>query len=105
VKKWWRKSPGELWLDLFAREKTRWIAVVLFLALAVFVNWRVVDAALTGEAFTRFGRAVRSDSDSVSFTALFIWSVVAAVIIDSIVIGAAIFVYRESKKEKSRTSR
>jgi hypothetical protein len=48
MKKWWKMTPVEFWVHLFVREKTRWIAVVLFLLVTAAANWMVIDTALEG---------------------------------------------------------
>jgi hypothetical protein len=98
MKKWWNKTPGELWIDLFVREKTRWIAVVLFLGAVIVANWLVIDAALAGRTFARFGRTVTDASAPVSFSFWVTWRTAFAVVLDLVLLWAVITIWRGRKK-------
>jgi hypothetical protein len=98
MKKWWNKTPGEFWMDLFVREKTRWIAVVLFFGAVIVANWMVIDAALEGRTFGRFGRIVTEASEPLSFSFWVTWRSAIAVVLDLVLLWAVITVWRGRKK-------
>ena len=104
MKKWWNKTPGELWIDLFVREKTRWIAVVLFLGAVIVANWMVIDAALEGRTFARFGRTVTEAREPLSFSFWVTWRTATAVVLDLVLLWAGITVWRGRRKPASHHS-
>src|SRR5258708_32311320 len=97
MKKWWRKSVGEIWRDLFANEKTRWIAILLFAATAIFQNWIVIHSIAEGETMSFIGTPVSQRFSPTHFTLSFFWNLIAAVFFDCVIIFAIIFLRRESK--------
>jgi hypothetical protein len=100
AKKWWQKDLGEWWFGLLRREKTRWIAVGLFLAATVVVNWIVFDAAREGTALGRFGDRASAQGEPVRFSLWVTWHTVTAVIFDLIVLWAVIAAWKGRKAEK-----
>lgn len=100
MKKWWQKTPGEFWIDLFVREKTRWIAVVLFLCATVLANWVVLDAALEGSTFGRYGSTVSIRSEPLLFSFWITWRTIAAFVLDVILLWAVIAVWKERGRTK-----
>lgn len=98
MKKWWNKTPGEFWMDLFVRGKTRWIAVVLFLGGTAIANWMVIDAALRGKTFIRFGSTVSAQSEPLLFSFWITWRTIVAVVLDAILLWAVIAIWRGKRK-------
>jgi hypothetical protein len=98
MKKWWNKTPGEFWMDLFVREKTRWIAVVLFLITTAVTNWMVFDAALEGRTFSRFGSTVSGQSEPLLFSFWVTRRTIIAVVLDVVLLWAVIVIWRGRKK-------
>lgn len=98
MKKWWQKTPDELWIGLFVRAKTRWIAVVLFLGVTAIANWMVVDAALAGRTFSRFGSTVSDQGEPLAFSFWVTWHTIIAVAFDLIILWAALAVWRNKRK-------
>ena len=101
MKKWWNKTPGEFWMDLFAREKTRWIAVVLFLFMTAAANLLVLDAALEGRTFSRFGSTVSGQSDPLLFSFWVTWRTIIAVVLDAALLWAVIEIW-SGRRGRSR---
>ena len=98
MKKWWNKTPVEFWIDLFLREKTRWIAVVLFLFATAAANWMVVDAALEGMTFSRYGGTVSGQSAPHLFSFWVTWRTAIAVVLDLILVWAVIALWKERRR-------
>ena len=105
MKKWWNKPPGEFWMDLFVLEKTRWMAVVLFLFMTAVANWLVLDAALEGRTLSRFGSKVSGQSDPLLFSFWVTWRTIIAVVLDVVLLWAVIVVWRGRKKAAQSGSR
>jgi hypothetical protein len=98
MKKWWNKTPGEFWMDLLRREKTRWLAGVLFICGTVFANWMVMNTALEGKMFARFGGTVSVRDEPLLFSFWLTWRTAFAVILDSILLWIIIASLRDKKK-------
>jgi hypothetical protein len=94
MKKWWKMTPVEFWVHLFVREKTRWIAVVLFLLVTAAANWMVIDTALEGRTFSRFGSTVSNQSDPNLFSFWVVWRTAIAVVLDLVLLWAVITLWR-----------
>jgi len=107
MKKWWNKTPGELWMGLFVREKTRWIAVVLFFLVTAAANWTVFDAALEGRTFSRFGSMVSGQGEPLLFSFWVTWRTIIAVVLDVVLLWGVIVIWRGRKKptQASETTR
>jgi hypothetical protein len=102
MKSWWRKTPVEFWIDLFTREKTRWIAVLLFLLATLVANWIVIRAALDGEVY-RVGTTVEARHEPLRFSYWLTWNVAGAVLLDLILLGAVIFAWRGARRGRGST--
>jgi hypothetical protein len=95
--KWWHRTPADLWVDLLYREKTRWIAVVIFIAVTLFANWAAFSGAISGEVLSRSGRPVNAQQQPVMYTLWLSWRTLLAVALDAILVWALISVWREKR--------
>ena len=100
-KPWRRRDLFELWLGLLRREKTRWIAGVLFLAATALANGALVAAGLEGQTYGRMGAAVGAREEPGSFTFWTTWHAVTAVVLDLILLCAVIAWWRDRRRQTS----
>jgi hypothetical protein len=90
MKKWWRVS----WGDLFAEEKTRGVAIILFLVVVASVNGMVVFSGIEGKVYT-WAHLVDREKDSSEFWFWFLWNLFLTLVLDMRLIGAVRFLVRE----------
>jgi hypothetical protein len=104
-KPWWRKNLFELWLGLLRRERTRWIAGMVFLGITAMTNGALVVAALEGRTYGRMGTVASASDEPGRFTFWVSWHAVAAVILDIILLCALVAWWRDRRRAGSSAAR